>query len=124
MTEVGSVLYVPVEANDMVASGSCRNPSCFSRGQDRGSRRRRGFPIGAAGELWVSGPDILQGYYKRPEATADAFAGKWFVPETCSDAIRAASLYARQDQGRHPTQRREHLSRGDRGRRAGTPGGP
>ena len=77
MTEVGSVLYVPVEANDMVGSGSCGLPAAFREVKiaDPGGNE---VPIGDAGELWVSGPDILQGYYKRPEATADAFAGKWF----------------------------------------------
>ncbi len=29
------------------------------------------------GELWVAGPHITPGYWNRPEATADAFEGRW-----------------------------------------------
>ena len=36
------------------------------------------MPIGATGELLIRGPGILQGYYKKPEATAQAFHGEWF----------------------------------------------
>ncbi len=29
------------------------------------------------GELWVAGPNITPGYWNRPDATADAFDGRW-----------------------------------------------
>ena len=29
------------------------------------------------GELWVAGPNITPGYWNKPEATADAFEGRW-----------------------------------------------
>ena len=29
------------------------------------------------GELWVAGPHITPGYWNRPDATADAFEGRW-----------------------------------------------
>jgi len=29
------------------------------------------------GELWVAGPNITPGYWNRPDATADAFVGRW-----------------------------------------------
>ncbi len=29
------------------------------------------------GELWVAGPNITPGYWNRPDATADAFEGRW-----------------------------------------------
>ncbi|MBN4047587.1 long-chain fatty acid--CoA ligase [Acidimicrobiaceae bacterium AH-315-P05] len=29
------------------------------------------------GELWVAGPHVTPGYWNRPDATADAFAGRW-----------------------------------------------
>jgi long-chain acyl-CoA synthetase len=33
---------------------------------------------GASGELCLRGPNIFAGYWKRPEATAEAFFGDWF----------------------------------------------
>lgn len=34
---------------------------------------------GEAGELWVRGPQVMQGYYNREEATADVMHGEWFA---------------------------------------------
>jgi fatty-acyl-CoA synthase len=35
-------------------------------------------PTGGVGELVIRGPNLLQGYWNRPEATEEAFAGGWF----------------------------------------------
>lgn len=35
-------------------------------------------PHGAIGELWFKGPNIVRGYWNRPEATAEAFTDGWF----------------------------------------------
>jgi len=35
-------------------------------------------PTGAAGELWLRGSLIMQGYWNAPEATAVAFEGDWY----------------------------------------------
>ncbi len=35
-------------------------------------------PIGEVGELVIQGPNIIKGYWNRPEATAEAFVGGWF----------------------------------------------
>jgi acyl-CoA synthetase (AMP-forming)/AMP-acid ligase II len=34
-------------------------------------------PAGAAGELWAFGPNIVKGYWNRPEATAEVFQDGW-----------------------------------------------
>ena len=34
--------------------------------------------IGAPGELWVYGPNIVTGYWNMPEATAESFADGWY----------------------------------------------
>jgi long-chain acyl-CoA synthetase len=34
-------------------------------------------PAGTAGELWAFGPNIVKGYWNRPDATADAFRDGW-----------------------------------------------
>jgi long-chain acyl-CoA synthetase len=77
MTEIGTALFVPIEAADMTGSGSCGVPEPFREcriGDENGNT----LPIGATGELLIRGPGILQGYYKKPEATAQAFHGDWF----------------------------------------------
>jgi malonyl-CoA/methylmalonyl-CoA synthetase len=46
---------------------------------------------GTVGELLVRGPAVFSGYWRRPDATAEAFAGRWF--RTCDLAVRAADGY-------------------------------
>jgi len=35
-------------------------------------------PPGVLGEVWTRGPNLFSGYWRRPEATAEAFCGPWF----------------------------------------------
>ena len=42
----------------------------------------RRLPVGAAGELWISGPQVSRGYLNRPEKTAEVFIDNPFVEET------------------------------------------
>ena len=35
-------------------------------------------PPGAVGELWVRGPNVVNGYWNKPAETADAFVDGWF----------------------------------------------
>ena len=54
---------------------------------------------GEAGELWVRGPNVMQGYYREPAATAAALRpGGW---------LNTGDM-ARQDAGRRPVHRRPH----------------
>ena len=39
------------------------------------------LPIGAAGELWVSGPQVSRGYLNRPEKTAEVFTHNPFTTD-------------------------------------------
>jgi len=35
------------------------------------------LPIGAVGELWCKGPQVVRGYWNKPEATAETFIDGW-----------------------------------------------
>ncbi|GAA4546681.1 class I adenylate-forming enzyme family protein [Pseudonocardia xishanensis] len=37
----------------------------------------RDVPVGEAGQVLLRGPSVMSGYWKRPEATAEALAGGW-----------------------------------------------
>ena len=39
------------------------------------------LPVGAAGELWISGPQVSRGYLNRPEKTAEVYIGNPFERE-------------------------------------------
>jgi long-chain acyl-CoA synthetase len=77
MTEIGSGLFMPIEATDMVGSGSCGVSSPFREARVA-DPDGNAVPVGETGELLVRGPGILQGYYGKPEATKAAFHGDWF----------------------------------------------
>jgi acyl-CoA synthetase (AMP-forming)/AMP-acid ligase II len=76
-TETGSTTHMPIAASEMVGSGSCGLPVAFRECMIADAEGRE-VPRGEAGELWVAGPGILQGYYKRPDADAQVRRGKWF----------------------------------------------
>ena len=35
------------------------------------------LPAGEIGELWIKGPNVVKGYWNKPDATAQAFSGGW-----------------------------------------------
>jgi len=77
MTELGSAMFMPIEATDMVGSGSCGVPVPFRECRIVGAHDQP-VPPGEVGELCVRGPGILLGYYNNPEATEKALRGGWF----------------------------------------------
>ncbi|MBV9555914.1 MAG: AMP-binding protein [Pseudolabrys sp.] len=77
MTEIGCGLMVPLEAEELVGSGSCGMPGPFREARIADAEGNT-LPPGHAGELLIRGPGILQGYYRRPDASAQAFHGDWF----------------------------------------------
>ena len=89
MTEMGSVMFMPMEATDMVGSGSCGIPSPF---RECRTVDAEGKVLGAGeiGELEVRGPGTMLGYHNKPEANNAAFDGDWF---------RTGDLFRRDDRG-------------------------
>ena len=77
MTEIGSTLFVPIADAHMSGSGSC-GKSALARKCRIVDAEGRDVADGELGELWVTGPGILKGYYKKDEANRDSFSGEWF----------------------------------------------
>jgi acyl-CoA synthetase (AMP-forming)/AMP-acid ligase II len=77
MTEIAFSIYMPFEDAHMSGSGSCGIATPF---RELMIADPQGNPVkqGEIGELCIKGKGILQGYYKKPEATAAAFHGEWF----------------------------------------------
>ena len=46
------------------------------------------LPVGAAGELWISGPQVSRGYLNRPEKTAEVYIGNPFISGETSKYAR------------------------------------
>ncbi|MBV9971257.1 MAG: acyl--CoA ligase, partial [Xanthobacteraceae bacterium] len=77
MTEIGSASVMPSSAAHMAYKRSCGLPAPF-RELKIVDERGNTVPPGEVGELWVTGRSLLWGYYKRPEANAESFRGRWF----------------------------------------------
>ena len=77
MTEIGGGCIVPAAATHMAHVRSCGLPAAFREFRIVTPEGRE-VPEGEVGELWVAGRAILWGYYKRPEANAESFRGRWF----------------------------------------------
>ena len=43
------------------------------------------LPVGAAGELWIAGPQVSRGYLNRPEKTAEVYIANPFVTDEGAD---------------------------------------
>lgn len=77
MTEVGPAMFMPIEATDMVGSGSCGVPSPFRECKVIDQAGNEAAP-GEVGELCIRGRGILLGYYNNQAATDAAFLDGWF----------------------------------------------
>ena len=84
MTETGSmVMALPVEdAARKIGSAGLAFLHNECRVVDR---QGNDVPRGAVGELWMKGPNITPGYWKRPDETEAAFSDGWF---RSGDAVR------------------------------------
>ena len=76
-TETSSLVAANSHEDMMARPGSVGTavPCCDIRIMDGDGRD---LPAGEAGELWVSGPNVVSGYWNLPEATAESFADGWY----------------------------------------------
>jgi len=58
----------------------------------RGEGGRR-LPPGEVGEIWVRGPNVMLGYWNRPDVTASALAGGWYHTGDAAYADEDGYLY-------------------------------
>jgi crotonobetaine/carnitine-CoA ligase len=76
MTETGGDLMVPPEDAESVGTGAMGRPFATKEAAVVDARMRE-LPDGEVGELVVRGEPMMLGYWKKPEATAEAMAGGW-----------------------------------------------
>ena len=76
MTESGPTAIALSIADAARKVGSCGKPAvhCEARIVDA---EGRDVPRGRPGEIWLRGPNLMTGYWRDPEATADAFTDGW-----------------------------------------------
>jgi malonyl-CoA/methylmalonyl-CoA synthetase len=75
MTEIGMALSNPLEGHRRPGAVGLPLPGVEVRVVDDPELP---LPEGNPGELWVRGPGVFREYWRRPQATAEAFHGSWF----------------------------------------------
>jgi acyl-CoA synthetase (AMP-forming)/AMP-acid ligase II len=77
MTELGTATVTPISAGEKNFERTCGLPAP-QRELKIVDEKGNAVARGEIGELWVRGPGMMWGYYKRPAANADVFRGEWF----------------------------------------------
>jgi fatty-acyl-CoA synthase len=77
MSECGTAIHVPVDPEVVRRSGGAVGLPAPHIAV-RLVRDGRDVPDGEVGEVWVRGPSVSPGYWKRPQETVVAFADGWY----------------------------------------------
>lgn len=56
-------------------------------------RQGQSLATGEAGELWVAGPNVMAGYWGRPEASAEVLKGRWFATGDVARLDEAGNIF-------------------------------
>jgi fatty-acyl-CoA synthase len=77
LTEVGPNCFSMTDAESVALTGSVGKP-VFHSGMKLVDSAGAPVPPGETGELCIRGPHVCSGYWKRPDATAEALVDGWF----------------------------------------------
>jgi fatty-acyl-CoA synthase len=77
LTEVGPNCFSMTDEESVPKTGSVGKP-IFHSAMKLVDPEGEEVPIGSTGELLIRGPHVCSGYWKNPEATADALRDGWF----------------------------------------------
>ncbi|HEX4206379.1 MAG TPA: long-chain fatty acid--CoA ligase [Ktedonobacteraceae bacterium] len=77
LTEVGVNCFSLAPEDALRKAGSVGKPVFHSRARIANEQGQE-LPVGTVGELLLAGPHVCSGYWKRPEATAEARFGDWW----------------------------------------------
>jgi fatty-acyl-CoA synthase len=72
MTETGPTAFVAAPEDALTKIGSVGKPQMLLEARIVDAQGRD-VPVGESGEIWMRGPGLTPGYWKRPEETAKAF---------------------------------------------------
>jgi fatty-acyl-CoA synthase len=78
LTEVGANCFSMTDEESVPKTGSVGKPIFHSKMRVIDPESGEQVPTGTAGELLISGPHVCAGYWRNPEATAEAIVDGWF----------------------------------------------
>jgi len=79
MTELSPIVSFSPRDPDAIVLGSCGKLAANTTVKIVDSLTREALPVGSEGELCVKGPQVMQGYLNRPDATAESIDADGFL---------------------------------------------
>jgi fatty-acyl-CoA synthase len=78
LTEVGVNCFSMTDEDSVPKTGSVGKPIFHSQMRIADPETGDEVPVGESGELLIAGPHVCSGYWRNPEATAEALVDGWF----------------------------------------------
>ncbi|MGD8750313.1 MAG: long-chain fatty acid--CoA ligase [Anaerolineales bacterium] len=78
LTEVGVNCFSMTDEDSVPKTGSVGKPIFHSEMRIADPQTGEDVPVGASGELLISGPHVCLGYWRNPKATAESLVDGWF----------------------------------------------